>query len=99
MNIQSLGSLCFVITGMVMSCSTLGLTEDPSIKTRASSPTPPGQALSQNASIDQSVRSFDFGNFTYPWVSDLDPKKSFTLSGGRLAETRDAKRMIDKMGV
>jgi hypothetical protein len=50
-----------------------------------------------------SVRSVDFANFTYPWPADLidptNPKKTFSLRGGRRQPTRDRSGFIDQEGV
>ena len=49
------------------------------------------------------IRSVDFGNYTYPWPSDLrvpgDPREAFTLRDGELPPTRDARGFIDSIGI
>jgi len=55
-------------------------------------------AFSQQGSLN--IRSVDFGNFAYPWSSDLgDAKKSFTLRDGQRPATRNQRGLIDEMGV
>ena len=95
-------TLCivFISLGAIAGCSTAGRIKEsfPSVETTASSPH--DVRPTQGASTNQPIRSFDFANFTYPWVSDLaDPKKSFTLNGGKLAATHDLKGMVDRMGM
>ena len=59
--------------------------------------------ISHPASSQQpspTIRSMDFANFTFPWTSDLgNSKDSFTLKNGELPATRNARGLIDGMGV
>jgi hypothetical protein len=58
---------------------------------------------SVNSFVDRSIRRVDFGNFRYPWPSDLiapkKPHKMFTLRNGVLAPTKNKRGFIDEMGV
>jgi hypothetical protein len=58
-------------------------------------------AFSQQPSSN--IRSVDFANLTYPWTGDLtdpkNPKRTFTLKEGELPATRNARGLIDEMGV
>jgi hypothetical protein len=103
MSIRGAITLCVACGAIsaLTACSATGRTENQAALTRIAPPaTPPNVAVEQNASADHPIRSVDFADFTYSWLPDLgDPKKGFTLQGGKLAETRDAKGGVDEMGV
>lgn len=61
---------------------------------------PPSQRTEPLVLSNPSIRSIDFANFTFPWLSELgESTKTFTLRGGELAPTRDKNGMVDEMGV
>jgi hypothetical protein len=68
--------------------------------TKAQSPPPRSTTA---AVVAKSIRSVDFGNFTYPWHKDLinpqNPQKSFTLRNGELPQSHDNSRYKNEMGV
>jgi len=72
--------LTLVIT-IVMACSTAPISQPRETNQAASSPRSAIQADNTKSSI---IRSIDFANFTYPWVSDFgEPHTSFTLVRGK----------------
>lgn len=81
--------LCGLLSAAVSTaaCSSL------KIRQSDASSVPGKEATRKNASTDQSIRSVDFSNFTYPWTTDLavagSSKKTFTLKDGDLPEKSD----------
>lgn len=81
--------LCVLLSAAVSAaaCSSL------KIQQSDASSAPSKEATRKNASTDQSIRSVDFANFTYPWTTDLglagSSKKTFTLKDGGLSEKSD----------
>lgn len=83
----------FVVTVMMISCS-VGRSEHQSSAVLKADSSNHKVIAEQPSSTNQGIRSVDFANFTYPWVSDLgDPKQSFTLQNGEYAGGRDEEPM------
>ena len=68
----------------------------------AGNPSPVSQqvATERQALSNQSIRSVDFADFTFPQLGELrNSGKTFTLRSGELKPTRDKNSIVEEMGV
>lgn len=87
-----------LIVSVGVACSTAKPEAQKFLSQVPSTPTPNNET--QSGALSDSIRSVDFGNFTYSWIADLgNPRKTFTLRKGELPPTRNERGLVDKMGV
>ncbi len=90
----------FGIIALFAACTTGRSNHQSPAVRRSSSPISRLEALERQAVSNQSIRSVDFANFTFPWLADIgDPSKTFTLRSGELKPTHDKNGMVEEMGI
>lgn len=95
-------SLALPVLGIIaiLAACTTSQSNRPSAMTQNSSPVSQPVVSDRQASGNQSIRSVDFANFSFPWLRELgDSKQTFTLRSGELKPSRDENRMVKEMGV
>lgn len=95
-------SLALPVLGIIaiLAACTTAESNQPSAMSQGSSPVSQPVVSGRQASRNQSIRSVDFANFTFPWLSELgDPNETFTLRSGELKPSRGENRKVEGMGI